>query len=248
MLETVVHRIVLALCALMGMVATAVAQAPAANVDLELVLAVDTSGSVNRTRFELQRKGYADAFRDPQVLAAIRSGSTQAISVTMFQWTGPALHVQVVPWTRITDAASANAFADAVENAPRALFGGGTSISGAIDYGVGLLAQDPFKAQRQVIDVSGDGANNAGRPAEAARDEAVAAGIGINGLPISSVEPGLDDFYRDNVIGGPGAFLISVESFEQFGEAVRRKLIIEISGLKPPTRWASGPQPVPTRR
>jgi hypothetical protein len=198
-------------------------------VDLALVLAVDASGSVSEARFELQKQGYAAAFRDPRVLAAIRGGSSQSIAVTMFQWTGPRLQVQVVPWMLIKDAASAEAFAAAVEAAPRRLFGGGTSISGAIDYARALLAQVPYDPARRVIDVSGDGSNNAGRPVTLARDEAVRAGIGINGLPILTVEPDLDRYYRDLVIGGPGAFMVPATSYDTFAEAIIKKLINEIA-------------------
>ena len=199
------------------------------SVDLELVLAVDTSGSVDAVRFDLQKRGYVAAFRHAQVLQAIRSGPNQAIAVTMMQWTGPALHVQVAGWTRIGSEESAAAFAAAIEAAPRALFGGGTSISGAIDYGSSLFAANPFHAGRRVIDVSGDGSNNRGRPAAVARDEAVAAGIAINGLPILALEPDLDRYYHDNVISGPGAFVIPAQDYETFAEAVLKKLITEIA-------------------
>src|SRR5436309_6220829 len=138
------------------------AQSPQ-SVDLALVLAVDASGSVDRVRFELQKQGYIAAFRHPRVIGAIQSGPTQSIAVIMMQWTGPALQVTAVPWTRISDAASANAFADKIAAAPRALFGGGTSISGAIDTAMALLFDNPFKVARRVIDVSGDGSNNRGR-------------------------------------------------------------------------------------
>jgi hypothetical protein len=147
----------------------------------------------------------------------------------MLQWTGPRLHVHAVEWMLIKDEASANAFADAIEAAPRQLFGGGTSISGAIDYSRLLLAQSPFKGARQVIDISGDGANNSGRPVTIARDDAVRAGVGINGLPILSLEPYLDRYYFDNVIGGPGAFMIPAASYEAFADAILKKLIIEIA-------------------
>jgi Protein of unknown function (DUF1194) len=218
---------VLTLAAAIGSPAAAQTAPPA--VDLQLVLAVDVSGSVNQMRFELQRDGYVAAFRHPHVLAAIRSGPAGAIAVTVTQWTGPALQFQVVPWTRISDAASAEDFAAAIERAPRQLFGGGTSISGAIDHAMSLWRESPFQAPRRVIDVSGDGANNRGRPAAQARDEAVAAGIGINGLPILALEPDLDRYYEQNVIGGPGAFMVVAHSYEAFAEAVRRKLIIEIA-------------------
>jgi hypothetical protein len=205
-------------------------------VDLALVLAVDASGSVDRYRFELQKQGYAAAFRNPRVLNAIRSGLNQSIAVTMFQWTGPRLQVHVVPWMIIKDAASAEAFAAAIAAAPRQLFGGGTSISGAIDYGRLLLAQCPAVPTRRVIDVSGDGANNAGRSVTAARDEAARDGVGVNGLPILAVEPGLDLYYRDYVIGGPGAFMVPAESYETFADAILKKLITEIAAreARPP--------------
>jgi hypothetical protein len=199
------------------------------SVDLQLVLAVDASGSVNQSRFELQKQGYVQAFRNPQVLNAIRSGQTGAIAVTMFQWTGPRLHVDVMPWMVIKDEASASAAADALSAAPRGLFGGGTSLSGAIDYGLKRFSQDGIVAARHVIDISGDGSNNSGRAPAAARDEAVAKGVTINGLPILSVEYGLDDYYRDNVIGGEGAFLVVARNFESFGGAILKKLIAEIA-------------------
>jgi uncharacterized protein DUF1194 len=209
------------------MVHAALAAAP---VSVQVVLAVDVSGSVSQDRFELQREGYVAAFRSPAVLQAIRSTSTGSIAVAMLQWTGPALHVVAADWTAIDDAASAERFAEAIERAPRALFGGGTSISGAIDYARQVIAASPYQGQRLVIDVSGDGANNRGRAAEDARDEAVQAGMVINGLPILTLEPELDAYYRQSVIGGPGAFVIAVKSYEEFAEAVRSKLVTEIAG------------------
>ena len=198
-------------------------------VDLNLVLAVDASGSVNQVRFELQKRGYVEAFRNPEVLRAIRSGPRAAIGVTMYQWTGPRMQAPVLAWTFIDNEASTRDLAAQIERAPRHLFGGGTSISGAVDYGVQVLAQSPFGGGRQVIDVSGDGANNGGRPVEVSRDIAVQEGININGLPILAVEPDLEEHYRRNVIGGPGAFLVPAKSFEDFANAVLRKLIMEIS-------------------
>ena len=208
-------------------IGAAAAQTP---VDLQLVLAVDVSGSVNQTRFELQRDGYVAAFRNPRVLDTIRSGPHQAIAVTMVQWTGPALQVHVVPWMRIGEVASAEAFAAAVARTPRQLFGGGTSISGVIDYAVTLMPESPYRGTRRVIDISGDGSNNRGRLVNLARDEAVAANIGINGLPILALEPDLDDYYEHNVIGGPGAFVIAAKSYETFADAILKKLITEIAG------------------
>lgn len=231
-----------ALClALLLLASGARAQAPAPPstpaapeaVDVLLVLAVDASGSVNETRFELQKQGYAAAFRNPRVIAAVTNGAHHAIAVTMVQWTGPRLHVEVVDWTRISDAASAESLAAAIAATPRRLFGGGTSLSGAIDDGASLLAASPYRGDRRVIDVSGDGSNNAGRPAADARDAAVRAGIIINGLPITWIEPGLDSYYRDNVIGGQGAFVVSVDSYDNFADAILNKLVTEIAGTAP---------------
>jgi hypothetical protein len=198
-------------------------------VDLQLVLAVDASGSVDQVRFDLQKQGYVAAFRHARVLQAIRSGPNQAIAVTMVQWTGPVLQVQVVGWTPVGDEKTATAFASAIERAPRQLFGGGTSISGAIDYAATLFPLSPFRASRRVIDVSGDGSNNRGRPVTLARDAAIAAGIGINGLPILALEPDLDRYYYDNVIGGPGAFVVAARNYETFADAILKKLIMEIA-------------------
>jgi len=223
-----VVRIALAafLCCLAG--TAALAQSA---VDLELVLAVDVSGSVNQARFELQKQGYVAAFRDARVVHAIRSGANRAITVTMVQWTGPQLHVQVVPWTLVGNQTSAEAFSAAIDGAPRQLFGGGTSISGAIDYGLTLFDGSRYRGTRRVIDVSGDGSNNRGRPAAMARDDAVLSGVAINGLPILAIEPDLDRYYQDNVIGGPGAFTVAAETYEAFADAILKKLIAEIAAL-----------------
>ena len=179
--------------------------------DLALVLAVDASGSVDQIRFELQKRGYVAAFRHARVLQAIRSGPNRAIAVTMVQWTGPALQIQVAGWGLVGDEESAAAFA------------------GAIDYAATLFATSPFQASRRVIDVSGDGTNNRGRAVTLARDAAVAAGIGINGLPILALEPDLDRYYYENVIGGPGAFVIATQNYETFADAILKKLITEIA-------------------
>jgi hypothetical protein len=201
-------------------------------VDLQLVLAVDASGSVDQRRFELQQQGYVAAFRDPRVLQAIQSGATQAVAVTMVQWTGPALQIQVLPWTLIKDATTAHAFAAAIAATPRRLFSGGTSISGVIDYAVPLMRESPFQGTRRVIDISGDGSNNRGRPAASARNDAMRADIIINGLPILALEPGLDRYFFDHVIGGPGAFVIAAESYETFADAILKKLIREMASNK----------------
>jgi hypothetical protein len=204
-------------------------------VDLQLVLAIDASNSVTDERFELQKRGYVAAFRNPQVIKAIASGAEQSIAVTMMQWTGPFTHVQVVPWMLVKDAASASALANAINRTERELFGGGgTSISGAIDQGVMLLSQSPYKSHRRTIDVSGDGPNSSGRSVIRARDEAVAQGIGINGLPILSIDRRLDHYYYSYVIGGPGAFMIPAANYESFAEAIVKKLILEIAANPPP--------------
>jgi hypothetical protein len=231
-----VHRLAAAL--LLGLVWAATARAQT-QVDLNLVLAVDVSGSVNQARFELQRRGYAAAFRDPLVIQAIAASTHQAIAVAMVQWTGPTLHVVVVDWTLVHDRASADALAATFEAMPRQLFGGGTSVSGAIDFALQLLPKSPYRSERRVIDVSGDGANNRGRPAALARDEAVKAGVVINGLPILGLEPDLDGYYRDNVIGGPGAFVIAAQGYDNFAEAIRDKLVNEIARRGPAPSFAA---------
>jgi hypothetical protein len=233
-------RWIVGLCTLLAAMAASGMPARAqAVVDLELVLAVDVSGSVSPDRFLLQQNGYVAAFRDPRLLQAIRTGAAQAIAVTVTQWTGPDLQVQVVPWTIIKDEDSILAFAEAIEKVPRQLFSGGTSISGAIDHAIALLAKSPFKGTRRVIDVSGDGSNNRGRPAAEARDAAVRAGVSINGLPILVLEPYLDQYYWNNVVGGPNAFVIAVESYAAFADAVLKKLIIEVSSAPARARTAA---------
>jgi hypothetical protein len=227
-----------AAAAFLLIVAAAATASAQTTVDLQLVLAVDASGSISTDRFDLQRQGYAAAFRNPQVLQAILSGVNQGIAVTMVQWTGPALQVVAVKWARIHDADSAKAFADAIDHAPRQLFGGGTSISGAIDTGVALIHDSPFKGPRRVIDISGDGPNNRGRAATQARDEAVAGGIVVNGLPILSLEPDLDSYYQTHVIGGPGSFVVAAKDYESFAAAILKKLITEIAGRAPRQRVA----------
>jgi hypothetical protein len=250
-----VRALTLTLCAALIAFGLSLASAAPASaqtaVDLQLVLAVDASGSVSEARFELQKQGYVAAFRNPALLRAARSGPAQGIAVTMVQWTGPAMQVQIVPWVLVNDEASMQRLAAAIEAAPRQLFGGGTSISGAIDHAMTLFPRSPFSGGRRVIDVSGDGRNNRGRPAADARDEAVRAGVSINGLPILALEPDLEGFYRDNVIGGPGAFVIPAASFETFADAILKKLIIEISDVEsarplplPALQWGEGrPQP-----
>jgi hypothetical protein len=207
-------------------------------VDLQLILAVDASESVSSERFELQMHGYAAAFRDPAVLDAIDKGTRGRIAITMVQWTGPKLQAPVFDWMEVHDAASAAALAAAIDAAPRHLNWGGTSISGAVLYALERFHRSPMPGARRVIDISGDGANNSGRPIAEVRDEAVAAGVTINGLPILWVEPGLAEHYRDEVIGGHGAFMIAIDDYEGFAEAIQRKLVSEIAGIIP-SRFAA---------
>ncbi len=225
-----------AIAAAVGASASAGAQAA---VDVQLVLAVDVSGSVSEERFRLQQKGYAQAFRSHRLLEVIASGNSRAIAVTMTQWTGPTQQEVVVAWRVIRDEASMLAFADEIERTTRRLYGGGTSISGAIEHAMTLFADSETKGGRRVIDISGDGANNRGKPAAMARDAAVKAGFTINGLPILALEPNLDQYYANNVIGGPNAFHIVAETYETFAEAVLKKLITEISAV--PAEPGEGP-------
>ncbi len=211
-----------------------------AAVDLALVLAADTSGSVSEQRLALQIKGYSDAFRQPGLVRLIRSGRHGCILSTFVEWSDSDRQTQSVGWTSIKDAASAAEFADAIlaATAPQP---GWTSISGAIDYSAALLAALPVGADRRVIDISGDGSNNDGRPAKDARDQAVAAGITINGLPILGAEAGVDAYYRDHVIGGPQAFLVVARDQASFAMAVREKLLVEIAGRDATGRRSARP-------
>lgn len=207
-------------------------------VDVALVLAVDISFSMSMDELTLQRQGFVAAFRSPEVQEAIASGVTGRIAVTYMEWAGAVGSAVLAPWTVIGDAAGAEAFANAIEAHPMRRMRR-TSISTAIDEAAGLLAESGVVAIREVIDISGDGANNEGRPVESARDAALDRGVVINGLPIVIDRPGsldipdLDSYFIACVIGGPGAFVIPVRAADQFAEAIRRKLILEIAGLAP---------------
>jgi hypothetical protein len=217
----------------------------AEQVDLLLVLASDVSRSVDSPKFKLQREGYAAAITNPQVLEAISSGVHRRIAVCFVEWSGAGAQKVVIDWMLISDLASAQKFADALIEAPRS-FADRTSISGGIEFAMLQLARAPYEAKRLTIDVSGDGTNNSGREVWLARDDAVAKGITINGLVILSERPipwnpehtnppgGLANYYRNNVIGGPGAFVMVAENFGSFGQAIVKKLIAEIAQLPPP--------------
>ena len=212
------------------------ARAEAEPVDVLLVLAVDVSRSIDEDEARLQREGYRNAVSDPRVVEVIRRGMIGAIGLAYVEWAGFEYQRLVIPWTRIAGQDDADAWSSALAEAPRNSLSW-TSISGGIDFARRALAEAPFEATRRVIDVSGDGVNNSGRPAESARDEAVAEGIVINGLPIVNDRPTfgrmptipLDHYFQQNVIGGEGSFMIVAEDFEAFGTAVRRKLIREIA-------------------
>jgi Protein of unknown function (DUF1194) len=213
-------------------------------VDLELVLAVDISGSVDEAEARLQREGYIAALRHPHVIQAIQSGPLGRIAVTYVEWAGDHYQRTMLDWTLIEDAADAQGFADALAETPF-LSAHWTSLSGAIDYSASRFDNNGFAAARRVIDVSGDGYNNRGRPVELARDEAVAAGLTINGLPIVNdrLNPwggrppvDLDLYFEHHVIGGPGAFMIVAEDYTAFASAIMSKLLLEIAGDQPPLR------------
>ncbi len=207
------------------------AQVPA--VDLALVLAADCSGSVRAEHYVLQQKGYADAFRQPEVIRAIGGGLHGAVAVTYFQWSGYFLQHQSIGWTTLKSMGDIARFAHAIETVPRTIFSGGTSPGGAIEFGMKLFDALAAEKRRRVIDVSGDGRSNNGPSPTEARDAAAAARITVNGLPILHMERDIDEYYEKNVIGGPGAFSIPARDFNSFGEAIRRKLILEIAGRAP---------------
>lgn len=232
-------------------------------VDLELVLAVDASRSIDAEEAALQRAGYVEAIRHPDFLRAIRTGLHGRIAISYFEWAGNVRRDSIVLWHVIDSEESAATFAaliggdatDPLDALAERLDGGifarrlgrdksgglrGTSISAALNFGTDLIGIAPFAEDRRVIDVSGDGPNNAGSPVLDAREVALSAGIVINGLPMlvrpSPTYKHLDRYYADCVIGGPGAFSLPVYDMSEFAEAIRRKLILEVSGTEPPAR------------
>jgi len=231
------------------------------------VLAVDASSSINPEEMELQLRGYAAAFRAVDLARQVAAGPVGASACTLFIWSDPDHQQVLVPWSLIDGAAAAEAFAAAIDGAPRAT-GLYTSISGAIDFAAGLFGRGGFEGARRVVDVSGDGADNAARPGRTlaqARGDALGRGIVLNGLAILDPDPPppalvlgpaprrtpLDAYYRDAVIGGPGSFLVVAEGFEAFGPAVRRKLVREIAHAPPSPaaprieRFAASPEEAP---
>jgi len=226
------------------LVASGAARAEA--VDVALVLAADVSRSIDDGEFKLQRQGYATAITNQRVLTAIAGGRHRAIALCFVEWSGPDEQAVVAKWTVIRDGESAAVFAATLTSAPRS-FTGRTSISAGIDFALALFAQSGVEADRRIIDISGDGTNNAGRPVTDARDEAVAKGVTINGLAIINDRPegyffahtqppeGLPAYYQNNVIGGTGAFMLQVKDFTTFSDAITSKLLSEIALAAPGT-------------
>ncbi len=214
-----------------------------ANVDVELILAVDVSYSMDMDELAIQREGYAQAIVSKEFLTALKAGPNGKISVTYFEWAASGDQKIIIPWRLIdgpesADAVSAEIMKTPVRRASR------TSISGAIYFAMPLFEDDPWHGLRRVIDISGDGPNNNGAPITPARDEALSKGIVINGLPIMVKEPSystmdidnLDWYYEDCVIGGPGSFVVAIKDREKFKEAIRTKLLMEVAGRTPAPR------------
>ncbi len=202
------------------------------SVDLELVLAVDASASVSGEEFDLQVRGLAEAFRHHSVVQAIRAAGDLGLAVALVQWADYRQHTLSVDWTVVRDAASARQFAKQIDGVTRAV-AGNTAIGGAIEFAILQLEGNGYAGRRRVIDVSGDGRNNQGPAAWLVRNLAVAQGITVNGLAILNEDPTLDRYYVTNVIGGPGAFVMTANDYAAYRLAILTKLVTEISG--PPT-------------
>lgn len=225
---------------LFGVTASAAANTPSAGgvaVDLELVLAVDASRSIDADEAALQRAGYIAAITHPDFIRAIKTGANARIALSYFEWAGQIRQDTIVPWQIVDSQESAAAFASQIGGSADTTIRG-TSISNALIFATGLISAAPFDEQRRVIDVSGDGPNNVGTPVLDARDAALSAGIVINGLPLlirpSPTYAHLDRYYGDCIIGGPGSFMLPVYDMSEFATAIRRKLILEVSGDTPP--------------
>ena len=218
------------------------AETDANAVDVQLILAVDVSYSMDMDELAIQREGYAQAIVSKDFLQALKTGPHGKVAVTYFEWAASSDQKVIIPWRVIDGPESADAVAAEIMKTPirRA---SRTSISGAIYFAMPLFEESPYKGLRRVIDISGDGPNNNGAPVTIARDEALSKGIIINGLPIMVKEPSystmdidnLDFYYEDCVIGGPGSFVISIKDREKFKEAIRTKLLMEVAGRMPET-------------
>ncbi len=235
-MKSLLLAISLILCAGRG------AQAATNPVDVALVLVTDVSRSIDDSEFTLEKQGYAAAFNDPKVIAAIKGGPNGRIAVAYVEFSSPEQIATLIDWTMISDEASAKAFGQQMVSLPRSSYGR-TAISGGIDWAVRLISDGKFGDAHKVIDVAGDGTNNAGRGITDARDDAIAADITINGLTIINDRPvnyiyahvappgGLTNYYRENVVGGMGSFVVEVHDFTSFGDAMTRKLLNEIASL-----------------
>ena len=243
-------RFLLAVLATVMFVSPAIA---AEQVDLLLVLAADVSRSVDAAKFKLQRDGYVAAISNPRVIEAIKSGPHGRIAICFIEWSGVGAQKVVIDWTMIDGTKAAQDFASQLDEAQRS-FADRTSISGGIDFAMAQLEHAPFQAARRTIDVSGDGTNNSGRDVTAARDEALAQGVTINGLVILSEQPlswnadhtnppgGLEAYYRNNVTGGPNSFVLVAENFNTFGQAILNKLVAEVAAADGAQRTAAAAQ------
>ena len=229
-----------------GLLGTALAPLSAAQaaepIDAQLVLCMDASGSIDPSEFELQRRGYAEAVSDARLLDAILAGPNDAVAFALVEWGSPMGAATVVPWMRVHNRASAALLAAAIVNAPRSAQSY-NAIGDAIVHSLTLIEASPWKAERRIIDVSGDGPDmRSATPVAKAREAAMASGVTINGLVIlaDSVAPprggSLIDHFERDVIGGPGSFVMAAEGRRSFAQAIRAKLVREISGLDGPTR------------
>jgi hypothetical protein len=203
----------------------------AKKVDVQLVLAIDSSSSVTMDEYYLQLEGYAAAFRHPDLLKAIQSGPARAVAVALFEWSSGRQQVVNFPWRVLDDEASLNAFADELAVAPRLVVGGETAIGDAIDFAVQLFQVSTAAGGRLVIDISGDGVSNRGRDVSAARDDALVQGVTINAVAILNEEPSLDTYYKVFVIGGTGSFALAARDYRDFQEVIVKKLVREITTI-----------------
>ena len=210
------------------------------SVDVELVLAVDVSYSMDMDELAIQREGYAQAIVSKEFLQALKTGPNGKIAVTYFEWAASSDQKIIIPWRVIDGPETADAVANEIMKTPIRR-GSRTSISGAINFAMPLFDENPYRGLRRVIDISGDGPNNNGAPVTGARDAALEKGITINGLPIMVKEPSystmdidnLDFYYEDCVIGGPGSFVVTIKDRDKFKEAIRTKLVLEVAGRTP---------------
>ena len=216
--------------------AASISAAQDRKVDLELILAVDSSGSVNAREFNLQLQGYIEAFRNPVVIETVTNGDTGAIAVTLLIWAGDqeAGTRVIADWTLIDSPEAANEFVEKILSTPRFVLRDGTSLSNVIETSAQLFRGNGYEGNRKVIDISGDGPNNLGYEPTVAREVAVQAGITINGLAILTDFPDLDLYYAEQIVGGPGAFVVSAQNFHAFSSAVLNKLVREIAGIPGP--------------